>query len=438
VLPGEIRTTRLSRVERIKRMKSAYILSAYPAGLGVIRALRPHGVPLIVGYDSPKEIGRKSKFIQELLRLPSPEDLEAAYIDALLKAAHREPGDILIPTSDATLAAVSRNKPLLQEKYQVACPDWSVVEQFIDKKHTAALAEAVGVPAPQTLLPRRLEDIEEWAPRLHFPCLAKPSQVHLFSRHFPRKMTRVENLDELLQAYREAQAIGVELMIQEYIPGEDALGANYNAYYWEGKPLVEFTAHKIRNAPPEMGSPCVLVSQKIPAVVELGRKILGAVGYSGYACTEFKLDPRDGVYKLMEVNARPNLSTSLAVRCGINFPWLQYQHLAEGILPQAQDFETGIFWIDISRDLGYRLVNFGREHLTVNQFLAPYFQRHVFAVFDGSDPYPALYKAADTIKEAFAYVFSVKTRQNLQGNTVNHRTSIAPLQADAARPRQVK
>ena len=213
----------------------------------------------------------------------------------------------------------------------------------------------------------------------------------------------VHNQEELYHAFCEADEASLELIIQEYIPGEDALGANYNAYYWEGRPLVEFTAHKIRNAPPMMGSPSVLISEWIPEVVELGRRILGLVGYSGYACTRVKRDPRDGAYKLMEVNARHNLSTSLAVRCGVNFPFIQYQHLVEGIEPRSQDYEYGIYWVDISRDIGFRLINFKTERMTLKEFITPYLSKHIFAVLDWRDPAPAFWKAVETLNGVISH-----------------------------------
>jgi predicted ATP-grasp superfamily ATP-dependent carboligase len=112
------------------------------------------------------------------------------------------------------------------------------------------------------------------------------------------------------------------------------------------------------------------------------------LGFSGYACTEFKRDPRDGVYKLMEVNGRHNLSTLLAVRCGINFPWLHYRHLSEGIVPQASEFREEVYWIDLVRDVGYTGMYMTRERHPLIDYLRPYLKPHVFAILDRSDPMP--------------------------------------------------
>jgi len=183
------------------------------------------------------------------------------------------------------------------------------------------------------------------------------------------------------------------------IPGPDSLGVNYNSYFWDGAPQVEFTAQKVRSAPPELGSPCVARSEYVTGVLAPGRAILKAMGFYGYSCTEFKQDPRDGVYKLMEVNGRHNLSTQLAVGCGLNFPWLHYRHLTEGVMPASDGYRTGLNWIDGTRDFAYAARCLRRER-SLSGFLAPYFQPHVFAVLDWRDPLPIAKRWLDLAAKA--------------------------------------
>jgi D-aspartate ligase len=111
-----------------------------------------------------------------------------------------------------------------------------------------------------------------------------------------------------------------------------------------------------------------------------------------YSCTEFKKDPRDGIYKLMEVNGRHNLSSLLSVECGLNFPWIQYQHLMDGVVPSQKKYTTGVYWVDISRDIGYGVLNFRKQKYSLIPFLRPYFGRRVFAIFKITDLKPALLK----------------------------------------------
>jgi predicted ATP-grasp superfamily ATP-dependent carboligase len=235
----------------------------------------------------------------------------------------------------------------------------------------------------------------------------KPSQSHRYFDLFKTKMVRVENLDQMLAAYRQAADAGLEVLLQELIPGDDAQGVNYNSYFWEGDPLVEFTAQQLRNAPPEFGSPCVVVSKDIPEVIEPGRKILRAMGFCGYSCTEFKKDARDGVYKLMEVNGRHNRSSLLSVRCGVNFAWLQYKHLILGELPSACDYRTGVYWVALARDVAYGLKRRNAERPSLAQFLQPYLGPHVFAILDWRDPKPFVLRCVSLVKRAAHAAFSL-------------------------------
>jgi D-aspartate ligase len=119
---------------------------------------------------------------------------------------------------------------------------------------------------------------------------------------------------------REATDASVDVVLQEFIPGPETAGVKNNAYFCDGEPIAECTARKVRLRPSELGFPTAVVSKHMPEVIELGRRLLRSLGLSGFSCTEFKLDDRDGRYKLMEINARPNLSGALSLECGIDFP----------------------------------------------------------------------------------------------------------------------
>ncbi len=372
----------------------AIVISTHTTGLAVIRALGRQGVPVFAMHYDDADIGLVSKYVQERIPAPHPEKSEEEFIGLLLDRAATLGGGLVIPCSEAALGAVSRNKTALQEVYRVACPEWEVTRRFLDKKHTYELAHAVGVPAPRTHLLRSFEDVERFGRTVEYPCLLKPSQSHLYFALFREKMARVENYRELVAAYRRAAAAGLEVVLQEFIPGDDSQGLNYNCYFWNGSPLVEFTAQKVMNAPPSLGSPCAVRSRpiaEVPEVLEAGRRLLRAGGHYGFACTEFKRDPRDGVYKLMEVNVRHNLSAQLAIHCGINFPWLQYRHLVEGRLPEPQSFKAGVYWIDLARHLKNCLKHLGSE-FSLPEFLRPFLKSHVFADLDLRDPRPFVRK----------------------------------------------
>lgn len=369
-------------------MIPAIVLSAHTMALGVVRALGSQQVPVVVVHYDPRDMAHCSRFVVESVAAPHPEREEERFVELLLALSARWPGAVLIPASDETLVVAARHKARLQQHFVVACPDAQTVGKVIDKQLTYPLAAAAGVAVPRTLNPSSLGELRKTAGELLYPCLVKPAQSHRFYARFGCKMFVAADGGELLGYYMQAAAAGLDVMVQEYIPGDDAEVFNYNAYAVGGRPLVEFTARHIRSAPPRYGSPRVVLSLAEPGLLEPGRRVLAALGYTGYACTEFKRDPRDGQFKLMEVNARHNLSTLLAVTCGINFPWLEYRRLAYGETPTASDFQSGVYWIDLTRDLAYSLGYFFSEGLRLGDYLRPYRGDKVWAIYDRNDLRP--------------------------------------------------
>jgi D-aspartate ligase len=363
----------------------ALVISGHTMALAVVRALGENDVPVAVLHYDARDTAQASKYAIADIRVPHPLVDEAAFVDAVLQHAGRFDNPVVMPASDESVVAVSRNKERLASASRVAAPDWMVTQRFIEKSRTYALAEANGVPCPRTLVPHSVDEAEAQAESIGFPLLLKPSEGHLYYERFKRKMFRAENMAALRAAYLEAVDAGLAVTIQEIIPGADSDVVNYNSYTWEGRPVAEFTARQLRKAPPKLGSPRVVRSERIPEVVEPGRAILRALDFDGFSCSEFKQDRRDGVYKLMEVNGRHNLSGMLAVRCGMNFPLIQYRHLAEGVLPERCDFQAGVYWTDFFRDIGYSIRYLRSDPHSPADYVRPYALRQTDAIFDLHD-----------------------------------------------------
>lgn len=385
-------------------MVPAIVVSGSTHGLGVVRSLGRQGVPVdVVSFDR-RDVATSSRFVRDVIRAPHPDD-EAAFLAVLLDAADRRPGALLVPASDAALGLVARHKPRLEDAGLIVASDGEdVTETLLNKARTFALASSAGVPGPATFTPSDEEDVRRFCASAEFPAVLKPELSHVYRQLVGVKWTRLESTDDAVRAYAVARSLDLEVVLQELIPGDELCGAVYNSYFWDGEPLVEFTSRKIRNSPPDTGSPSVVVSEWIPEVAEQGRRLLQAAKFSGYSCTEFKRDPRDGEYKVMEVNARHNLSSLLATRCGLNFPWMQYQHLVDGVVPEQRDYEQGVYWIDITRDIRNVRHYLGRPGYSVGRFLTPYRRSRVFAVLDSHDIGPAAARGLDTARVMAARV----------------------------------
>jgi len=62
----------------------------------------------------------------------------------------------------------------------------------------------------------------------------------------------------------------------------------------------------------------------VEAAIDSVHRVLAAADYRGIFSVEFKRDPRDGAFKLLEINARPWWYIDFAVRCGVNVCRMAY------------------------------------------------------------------------------------------------------------------
>jgi D-aspartate ligase len=382
-------------------MTTAIVVSGSTHALGVVRGLGRKGVPVVVVSYDRRDIATSSRFVRAVIRTSHPDRGQAQFVNALLEAARRYPGALLVPASDAPLCTIARHKTSLEDAgLIVAIDDQEVTDVLLNKAKTYDLARSARVPIPASSAASNEADVRRFCAYAGFPAVLKPELSHTYRELVGVKWTRVESVQEAVRAYTVARSLSLEVLLQELIPGDELCGAVYNSYFWNGEPLVEFTSRKIRNSPPETGSPSVVVSEWIPEAAELGRRLLRAAKFSGYSCTEFKLDPRDGEYKLMEVNARHNLSSLLATRCGLNFPWMQYEHLVKGLAPVQRNYEQGVYWIDVTRDMQNLPHYLRRPGYSFGNFLEPYRRSHIFAVLDRHDVGPAATRGVDAVRVA--------------------------------------
>ena len=244
-------------------MIPAVVLSGHLAAMGVIRCLGIANIPIVNIYFADSDFSHVSKYVRYRIRSPHPERDEQAFVDILFDCAARFGKCLLIPANDSTLGVVSRRKRELETCRIVACAAWLVTEKLIDKKHTYALADAIGVPAPRTEIPQSETHVARIEASFTFPCVVKPRESHRYVEAFGAKVAKVENVEELAVEYKKATAAGIDVMVQEYIPGDDSHSFNYNWSFSQGR-FIDFTAQKLRLAPPEFGLPRVVVSRDVP------------------------------------------------------------------------------------------------------------------------------------------------------------------------------
>jgi predicted ATP-grasp superfamily ATP-dependent carboligase len=148
-----------------------------------------------------------------------------------------------------------------------------------------------------------------------------------------------------------------------------------------------------------MGAACYHVTDRVPEIGELGNRLFKHVGLRGLANVEFKRDPRDGVYKLFEYNARFTASNCLVSASGVRLAAFVYNRLVGRPAPEMDDWKSGMRLWDPARDWKAFCELRGMGKLGLFGWLASVMHRQTFAYFAWSDPMPAVARALKPLQK---------------------------------------
>jgi len=368
----------------------AVVIGGDYQGLGIVRSLGRRGVPVCV-VDDERSIARYSRYATHSVRVEELRDQRES-IDTLLEVGSRLglDGWVLYPTREETVAAFSRFRDELGERFRVPTPPWSVVQPAWDKRETYRLATELEIPTPRTWYPASAAELE--AVDGEPPFAIKPAVKENFIYATKAKAWRAEDRAELSALFERASAIvgPGEVMVQELVPGDGRQQFAYCAFYKEKAPVATMVVRRRRQHPPEFGRASTFVETvDEPLLESLSERFLEAIGYYGLAEVEFKLDPRDGQFKLLDVNARTWGYHSLGLRAGVDFPYLLYADQV-GEQVEAHRATPGVRWIRLVTDLPTAVVEIARGHLGWRSYLRSLKLADVEAVFSRRDPLPGL------------------------------------------------
>ena len=313
---------------RIGPVKALVVDVGWVNGLAAIRSLGRAGIPVFAADHRSSPLGFRSRYAQPVT-VPDPLGDEERFVDAVARIGGPA---VVFPTHDPPLNALARHADRL-DGFLFPFPDWERLEAIQDKQHQLETARSAGAAIPETLYPTSATE----AAGLPLPVLVKPRHPDGFKRTFGKQAFRCETTVELEGAYADAEPYGP--IVQELVPGGDeelySLGSYLRA---DGEPLGLFCGRKLKQVPPLVGTCRVGEAVWVQEVVDAGLRLLDALGFHGISQVEFKRDPRDGRFKLMEVNPRLWQWHGLAAACGVDLPLIAYRDLTgEEVVPATMN-----------------------------------------------------------------------------------------------------
>jgi D-aspartate ligase len=301
-------------------------------------------------------------------------------------------GAAILPCDDYGVEMIARNRALLREwGYLPVEGDDDVMLAMLDKERTYELARGAGVATPRTATVASAEEALRAAGGFELPVGLKPLQSHEWAKHRSEKFIVAGDAGELRAVSEWAFAPRVPMLLTEVIPGPETDICTYFTYVDQsGEPVFDYTKSKIRQWPKRSGLTCYQVSDRRPEVIEAGRRLVQGIGLRGVAIPEFKRDPRDGEWKLIEVNHRFTGSLDLTRHCGIDMALIAYDATVGRPVARPDGYRTGVTQWNPIEDVR-ALVDYRRDgELTVPQWVRSVARRQHFPMMRADDPMPTV------------------------------------------------
>jgi D-aspartate ligase len=279
--------------------------------MGTIRSLGRAGVPVYGVYEDRLAPAGMSRFLTGGFVWPTMLDNPQELLKGMISIAERigRPS-ILLPTDDRAAIFVAEHAPQLRECFRFPNQPAELPRRLADKLELFRTCRELGVACPDVALPASKADVAEFSRRATFPIMLKLAQgsIGLESSaltKFGILPTMIANSpDELLSLYDRIERLdaGPGLLQECILDGEDWIVHGYCNERSEC--LVGFTGVKLRSYPLKTGGTTLGVCRSNPVLLDQSKMLFRRLGYRGIFDMDWRLDHRDGQYKLLDFNPR--------------------------------------------------------------------------------------------------------------------------------------
>lgn len=363
--------------------------------LGAVRAFGRMGHEVWT-HSEPGDVVTLSRFYRPL---PVPEGLDSKAsmsdrLQAILRAAPFEKA-FLLPCTDFWTEAATELPDDLKARFPACLSPREAIYTLTDKGRLATTMASLGLPHPRSFAVERDEDLAAIDERVFESAFLKPKSSPLFLRVFKSKGIHVHSRAEAAAALQRVREAGFEVILQEYVPGPPTQHYFIDGFMDRDQVVrARFARQRLRMFPTDFGNSTFMVSVPMATVqpaMDALETLLRHLAYRGIFSAEFKRDPRDGRFHLIEVNARPWWYVGYAEHCGVPVCRMAYADALGLPLPAQPAYPVGTHCayphID-SREYRWRRSQ-GLPHDSLLSYAWSWLTSYK-PVFAWDDPFPAM------------------------------------------------
>jgi predicted ATP-grasp superfamily ATP-dependent carboligase len=282
-----------------------------------------------------------SRWCQRSFIAPSFEhapEIFVQYLERLLEANNVR---VLITSSDGTLAVIRQYRERLERRVKIALASESALVLAINKDQTLALAEQLGVGVPHGVHVKSVSEVPAALHEVGLPVVVKPVESWVWGddNQSDRLICKLATtLEEAQEAVEALTLSGGTVLIQQFLAGEREA---VSLLYANGEIYARFAQWARRMQPPLGGTSVYRQSIAVPQDIgEQAERLVRAIDLEGYCEVEFRRDAA-GKACLMEINPRLSASVEVAVRAGVDFPYLLFQWANGERIDRITNYRTG-------------------------------------------------------------------------------------------------
>lgn len=314
--------------------------------LSTVRSLGRQGVEVHVAPFDMQAPALASRFISQVHFLPYYLDGGTAWLDAMLVLLREQNFALVIPCDERGLLPLCLHREELSACCPLAIPSPAALDTFFDKVGTRALAESVDVPVAAGRMLAPGDTVDTIIADIGLPVVIKEPMSYALPELYVRTSTRIVNDRAELGSWLARHDGHSPILLEQMFPG---FGLGVSVLCDQGTVLQAFEHHRAHemNGSSYYRKSAPLDPQRLAAVERMAR----ASAYTGVAMFEFKVNPADRSWILIEVNARPWGSLPLPVSIGVDFPYRLYRLMAHGERTAAVAYPADRYCRNLMQDM---------------------------------------------------------------------------------------
>jgi len=339
------------------------------------RGIEVHAVP-----DDWSAPALTSRYIHRLVRLPHYNLGGEAWADAMAEILGAESYDLVLPCNDQGILPLHQHRARFADT-RLAIVDAPAIDIFFDKHLTRQLALESDVPVAPG---RRLEaedSADSLAKEFGLPLAVKPRQSFVLDNlQRRRSVVLCRSLKQLATCLTRIGTERDQYIVEGFFQG---YGTGVSVLAHQGRLLQIFQHRRVREPAHGGGSSYRRAVPVDPRLAQATARLAEAARLTGLAMFEYRLNDAHKDFILLEVNARLWGSVPLPVAAGIDFPWLYYRLMVEGVTEPRRLYDGPVYARNLRNDINglvdevseLRLRGLARSSASIAAGVAGYWRR---------------------------------------------------------------